>query len=688
MSSTPDNPNRDDLSDEVSARVPALDFNSNQQPTDPATPTHQVHTVLIGLIVWLTVAVYLLPFVTRGWIPHDEGLLAHSAERVLNGELPHQDFDDCYTGGLAFLHSVSFRLFGIHLSAMRWTLFGGTMLFVPLLYLLAIRCCTPVVAGLVTIVCITWSVPNYFASMPSWYILFFTMAALYCLTRFVRSESWPPLWISGLCCGLAVLCKINGLFAVAMGLLFLLYHDQVRSQKVATSNSSTTVRLMSTAIAVSWSTMVFLLLRRQLEAGMLINLLIPSVIASTLLTWNEWVNGRGNFSQRAATLTKDVMIFLSGTALPVAVCLIPFAINGTVNDVIHGVVVLPQQRLANAAQSFPPVFAFLTTIPMCMLLFCGWQSRDHDPARDRRVSIAVFTFAATAIVFTGSWAVHSSIWLSVRLLPPLAVLAVGLFLVRNSQHLSDENRQTLVLLLLGTTTLSLIQFPFAANIYFCYFAPLLILMIVYFRSIVPGRVPGRESGILVFFLLFAVASLNRCYVAGGRFPYDKAQQMKISRASLLSRPQFAEYYPEVIDIVQRHSESGDAIYAAPDCPEIYFLADRKNPTRTMYDFFDSPQQRTDKLIRMLSLEDITVVVINFMPEFSSKMDQRLQQEVLQKFPIRQQVGPFIVAYRNRTQSPSDEASPIPATSVTLNTVTTPGVNTPTPDTADSVYSAR
>jgi hypothetical protein len=633
-----------------------LDSISESGHDHDVTPYDRKNAVLVGLLVWIGTAVYLLSFVERGWIPHDEGLLAHSAERVLNGELPHQDFDDCYTGGLAFLHSVSFRLFGTHLSALRWTLFGGTMLFVPILYLLALRCCTPVIAGIVTLACVAWSVPNYFASMPSWYILFFTMAAVYSLTRFVKSESWLPLCISGLCCGLAILCKVSGLFAVAAGLLFLLYHDQTRSQRLDTNHQSIVVRVAVTMIAFAWSALVFLLLLRQLDAGMLINLWLPSLTISAFLTWNEWVNGRGRVTLRAVSLTKDVSLFVAGVCLPIGCYLLPYVVNGTVNDVVHGVFVLPQQRLEFAWESFPPLFAFVVTIPMALFLFGGWKQEDADPGKDRRVTVAVFAFIGTALICSGSWAVHSAILLSARLLPPLAVLAVALFVMRRSQHLTAVKRETLVLLMLGTTALSLIQFPFAANIYFCYFAPLPILMVVYFRSMVPRSVSIRESGVLVFFLLFAVLSLNQCYVAGGRFPDDTAVQIRLPRASVISPLRVADY-PEVVEIIQRQSRPGDVIYAAPDCPEIYFLADRQNPTRTMYDFFDSSQSRVDTLLEILRRDDLHVVVVNGLPEFSSKFDKRLATEVKTRFPHRQIIGRFLVAYRDREDGATSETRP-------------------------------
>ena len=52
-------------------------------------------------------------------MPFDDGALAQSAERLLQGQLPHRDFDEIYTGGLTFLNAGAFRLFGISLWSLR-----------------------------------------------------------------------------------------------------------------------------------------------------------------------------------------------------------------------------------------------------------------------------------------------------------------------------------------------------------------------------------------------------------------------------------------------------------------------------------------------------------------------------------------------------------------------------------------
>src|SRR5439155_12222279 len=78
--------------------------------------------LLILLIVWCLSSAYIARFVDRGWIPHDEGLLAQSADRVLQGELPHRDFDEPYSGGLNYLHALGFEALGTRLISLRYVL--------------------------------------------------------------------------------------------------------------------------------------------------------------------------------------------------------------------------------------------------------------------------------------------------------------------------------------------------------------------------------------------------------------------------------------------------------------------------------------------------------------------------------------------------------------------------------------
>src|SRR6185369_16072969 len=73
---------------------------------------------------WLVSAVYAGALLMRGWVPHDEGTFGETALRVLQGQLPHRDFEDVYTGGLSYLHALTFHLLGISSASLRLTLYA------------------------------------------------------------------------------------------------------------------------------------------------------------------------------------------------------------------------------------------------------------------------------------------------------------------------------------------------------------------------------------------------------------------------------------------------------------------------------------------------------------------------------------------------------------------------------------
>ena len=186
----------------------------------------------VCLVLWLATGAYLLPFVDRGWIAHDDGMLGQAAERVMAGELPHRDFYDphrrprvsacariqdswCPAG----IPSVAAFCRDARMGA-------GCLLLVR-----AFR--SPISAALVTAVAVAWSVPNYFASMPSYYNLFLaTFGTRRCFVT-SNAEAAAGWCIAGCCGGLSFLVKSVGIFFLVAGGLFLLFRAQIESRRDA-----------------------------------------------------------------------------------------------------------------------------------------------------------------------------------------------------------------------------------------------------------------------------------------------------------------------------------------------------------------------------------------------------------------------------------------------------------------------
>ena len=109
----------------------------------PRSESSKRHFDPVVLLLLGVAILYATLFIDRGWIPHDDGMLGQTALRVILGELPHRDFGDVYTGGLAYWNALSFVLFGINLVAPRILLLLSFVGFLSASYAVARRFAAP-----------------------------------------------------------------------------------------------------------------------------------------------------------------------------------------------------------------------------------------------------------------------------------------------------------------------------------------------------------------------------------------------------------------------------------------------------------------------------------------------------------------------------------------------------------------
>src|SRR5579884_1441844 len=124
-----------------------------------AAPSQEQRLWVIFLVVWVATVTYAAVVLRWGWVPRDDGFLAHAAERVLRGEIPHRDFQDVYVGLLSYLHAAAFRIWGTNLGSLRYPLLAGFALFVPAVFWIASRIFGWLGAALTTIMAAVWSIP-------------------------------------------------------------------------------------------------------------------------------------------------------------------------------------------------------------------------------------------------------------------------------------------------------------------------------------------------------------------------------------------------------------------------------------------------------------------------------------------------------------------------------------------------
>jgi hypothetical protein len=232
------------------------------------------------------------------------------------------------------------------------------------------------------------------------------------------------------------------------------------------------------------------------------------------------------------------------------------------------------------------------------------------------------------------------------LVPTLTVIAV--IVLAYGVDLDPKKRQRLFLLISAVALTSLIQFPFAAPIYFCYVTPLILLAVTSLIALYPARNGFVFAAVLIFYLAFWVfrATPGFIYNLGLRYaPNQQTATLALPGAGgLRVDPKLADEYEHLIPLIQQHT-IGDYIYAAPDSPEVYFLAGKRNPTRTLFDFFDDNTNRSQNILDAIARNRVNVVAIREQPYFSQPMRPELIQALAVRFPNAQIVGEFQVRWR-------------------------------------------
>jgi hypothetical protein len=584
---------------------------------------------------------YLLSQLDAHWVPDDEGLLAHSAERVLEGQLPHRDFAEVYTGGLSVWHALAFRVGGVDLLTLRHAMVPVAGLWLLTLFACARRFGSPVAAALLTVLAFVWSLPNYPAAMPSWYSLFFATFGLYGLFRHLETGQRRWLLAAGVAGGASILVKLTGLFFVAAALLYLV----VRAGSVGEA-ASVRDRLYRPVVLLGlagFAGALVMLLRQSLDPPHVYHFLLPGIgLAVVPLVKTVQGGGRG----RLTTLATDAVVLCGGVLLPLLIFAAPYVMSGTLQNLLDGVLLAPRVRLEGGAAFAPrPPTMAAPALLLVLLLIGGIVLRPRYrwlPALTLLGIVAVALWAgATSIVYWMGWLAASQI-------TPILVLAgCILLLLRPEADAVAQGRLYLAMAVAGLC--SFVQFPFAAPIYFCFFAPLTVLAAAAVLSEGAGTTDRRpHAAVAILFLVFAVAWLNGR--GEGRLWYGLSPRVPVvplglARASLRVPEPEARLYRDLVAAVHEHAR-GPFIYAGPETPEIYFLADRRNPTRSVLDFADARLDRGSVDVRLLRERGVTAVVINTRPKLSRKLAPAAVAALAGEYPHARQIGRFLVRWRS------------------------------------------
>lgn len=602
-----------------------------------AIPERTVPLLVLGVVLF-TSAVYAGLHIGSGWVPADEGTLAQSALRVLGGQLPHRDFVEIYTGGLSVIHALAFRAFGVNLMSLRICVYLFFLAWLPAIYYVALRFTSALGAGLITVLAVSWSFPNYPAAMPSWYNLFFATFGAAALLRYLEVRKTRWLFAAGVCGGISVLIKVIGAYYIAGVLLFLVFVEQGDHESDETKERASAYRVFSTSSLLLFLAVAIHLFHGRLGGGELYQFVLPAIALVGLILLSECrVHSAGTVT-RFRALLRLVIPFVAGVLGPVIGFLVPYARSGAVGAFFSGVTGSAIARSAGLGVIRPvgmeaSVYALALIGLVAAAMYCG-----EFQGKVVGVSVGV---GLAALLYRSGQAIVSGVWFSAASLTPLVVMsgAVVVLTAAKSGSLTNLQRQRVMLLISLAALCSFVQFPFAAPIYLSYSLPLTLLAAVAIVATVRKQTGTYVlASLMGFYLLFGVVRLVPDYIYELTHKVGSMDELRVERAGGL-RTEFASSYDEIVHLVQQHSPNG-LLYAGNDCPEFYFLAGLKNVTR------DDGGAQPGNVLQALQANDVKVVVINERPFFpGSETSPAVRAEIIRKFPESRLIGIFHIFWR-------------------------------------------
>ena len=629
-------------------------------PPQELSRRNPVRWFAILLIVWCACGIYEGLHLKRGWVPWDAGAYAQSAERVLQGQLPHRDFTEVYTGGLTYVNAAAMRAFGVNLAAERMMLFVFFLAWIPAVYWIATRFCRDWIAGALTFLAVAWSVPNYSEAVPSWYNLFLATFGAAALLAYARRPRWIWPLLAGACGGFSFLAKSVGLSYVAGALLFFAFHEQTVSARAAETalvedsaarRAGLRFSLYSVFLFACVAIFLFVLIHviSQLDSsGDVIFFIVPGAALCSVLVWNEIDIRRARTSLlRFVELLRMALPFFAGAIVPFIIFLVPFARAHATGLLLRDLFSQASSRIAMAHDLPDGTITIIPTIFLAALLIVSARVRE----RIRWVFTACVAglFACGMLLGIVNYNGYIGVWTAAYWIVPVLTVTAAYLLMHSARLRANPAARERIFLLLAIAALcSLVEFPFSSPIYFCYVAPLAILALAAVLEPFPRVSQAMLEVLFAGFLLFAVFEVTPgfIYVMGYRYAPD-AQHFALDgerAGGLRTDAETASVYNELIPLVRVHAGSSD-IYAGPDAPEIYFLAGYRNLTPNIYDFLGDAVQQRERVRQMVRNLRVRVMVLNGNPALSPALDEDLREEIARAFPNGEMVGNFAVRWR-------------------------------------------
>lgn len=545
----------------------------------------------------------------------DDGAMAHMADRVLHGDVPHRDFDEIWTGGWSVFQAQIFRVFGTSLTVLCETTVGTWLLGLTAMFLIAQRLSGLALGVIATVLGAIWSLAAWPYPLANWYYLTFGLWSIYAVLRFRESRRPGWLLLAGACSGLAFDFKMTGLFLLAALLLWGAYAAAEHRPESPESSNSRPSNSMSQALVLAaiagYLAFVFVLIRPlPKRPATMLYFLAPNLLLVVPLTFRARAAGA-----RFSNLLRHTVPLAAGFVLGVLPLLLQQIAAGSLGKFFTGVFVDPRRRYSIAEVLLSPPSGSATIammLPVLVLVFGA--SRVRASGRKSEILTAALLGTGLAVLANGGEAQFGMPLNAMRAMPFALVIVMTAIETKMFAWRGDTRSDTrgriddgTFLLVAVATTSQLVQVPYAHWSYFIYGTPFVILGAL---AVMKRRgAAATPTAALAFGLTFLVVlGLSRPGVDRREAP---TAPLPFARGGIQVAVANADAWTKLAAIVDAHAKS-PYIFVSRDAPIYYFLLDRQNPTRFVFELLADSTARAPEAIRaQLARANVNLVIIDW-----------------------------------------------------------------------------
>ncbi|HEX4952227.1 MAG TPA: hypothetical protein VF017_02375 [Thermoanaerobaculia bacterium] len=568
-----------------------------------------------------TCALVVAIFFDHHWWPADDGSYAHIAERLLDGEVLHRDVQDIHVGAIDFVNAAALALFGRSLLALRYPLAAAALLQAAAVFLL-LRRRGPWLAALGALTATAFGAIQFLNPTAHWYCQALFWGVVLVLAR-GEPERRGRLELVGLLVGtLFAFRQLTGVLA-AMGTVTWLL-----AQPAPDGRRRGAPWLARGVLAVEAVGLVAYLLRATDGSGWVLFGVWALVVLGAALRDTRLDN-------RATARTLGRLLL--GAVLP----LLP----------------LLAYHLAHGSVGFwwADVVATAASVPQLPFI------RELNYARDGIQSgLAVITAAASL-----AEAVNGLYWL----LLPLSASLVGLLLARRLRPGGSGFTSPLPTAAVFYALVS-VHYQNPTYLYFSVGVSLVALLELAAGGAtrIARLAPLHVAGLGVVALGWHAGQPSERdwdqLLAGNRLPVVSTAE-SLPRLALKIGPREAAFYPRLIEWIRRQVPPEEAIFVLPTNAELYFLSERRNPTR-FYNLVFGVRDEAEALalIEGLRREPPRLILWNAADKYNTPLAQQVVGAVADGYEDLGRAGPFRVLRRlpassGRTLEPPPPPDPLP-----------------------------